>query len=761
MFVFWFFFGAIVQAKAITYCVGGFDKKRPHAEAYHACNSASVRRSHPRWHRHGLIIRDKRTKECYICWDEVDDTCDTIFMVQNAKRYEHVWDANTCRSSDKNKVKFHVKDGVDILKNKPEKVEPPPPKPETLDPKINIRQGPYTQGETIRVGGSLVTPAGEIGKNNGVPVTPDSATVSIKMNGETISTVPAVILQDGSFEADLTLPTQEPSIWDQLVGTAPEVEIVLDVVSSGLPQQYKLGSNSTTETIVLSECLKGLELITPLDEAKTAALIPTKLQARLGKDNKEKQAQISFQVLFPDASLLQAQAEALKTFPAAQGTASWNPPALLSPRDISYAKISAFGELDGAKICPTNPVTVEVSGESILPETTILKQASSSLPDVPPQFQGQSSCLVGEICDVQIEMKTPENTSATFLNDPATQVAVIDNTGKEVYSSNLGSSKLIQYAYTPTQAGTETPVIRFTDKDGGEHFFDSTTISVRDSVKLGLPSVIDFGHVTAKNWLDKCHIVDVKDSGLQQKDGLRISAKGFDKECNMELYYVGDPRTTVVLDALKVPIKESGEGYLDILLSGRDDFGICVQPGDCGADNSPQNAEISLIPLEASLQRYSVSSQVKWTSDKSPFYAWSCWGEFLAYMFGFLGMMGLVMGYTRPPRFENHMMVKMSPKKNMDKNVRKYILADEPCRTFKIFQGDQIMFSSSGEPCLSEGMLVCKATADGGISVNGAVLELYQERDAKWVAVEEQEYFPMGSKLYRLKGHKQYIKFLL
>ena len=71
------------------------------------------------------------------------------------------------------------------------------------------------------------------------------------------------------------------------------------------------------------------------------------------------------------------------------------------------------------------------------------------------------------------------------------------------------------------------------------------------------------------------------------------------------------------------------------------------------------------------------------------------------------------------------------------------------------------MFSAAGEPCLSEGMLVCKAVAAGGISVNGAVLEMYQERDAKWVAVEEQEYFPMGSKLYRLKGQKQYIKFLL
>lgn len=757
MFVLWFFFSSIVQARAITYCVGGFDKKRPHVEAYHACNSASVRRKHPRWHRHGLIIRDKRTKECYICWDEVDDTCDTVFMVKNQKRYEHVWDANTCRSSDKNKVKFHVKNGVDILKNKPETVAPPP-KPETLNPKISLRKGPYTQGETIRVGGSLVTPKGDIGKNKGVPVIPDSATVSVKMNGEVISSVPAVILQDGSFEADITLPTQEPSIWDQLMGSEPEVSIVLDVTSNGLPQQYKLGSNSAAETIVLSECLKGLEFITPLDGAKTASLISTNLKTQFGGE--EKQAQISFQVIFPDTSLLKDPSLAQKTFPAKEGKASWIPPELLSTRDVSYAKISAFGELDGAKICPTNPITIEVSGESIFPETTIVKQAATSLPDLPPQFQGQSLCLVGETCDVQIEMKTPEQASATFLDDPDTKVAVIDNTGNEVYSSDLGSSKMINYSYTPTQAGVETPVIRFTDKDGQEHFFDSTKISVRDTVNLGLPPVIDFGHVSQENWLDQCHLVKIKDSGLKQKDGLRIAAKGFDKECNMELYYVGSPNSTIGLDALKVPIKEAGEGYLDILLTGRDDFGLCVQPGDCGADNSPENAMISLTPLEPSLQQFGVSSQAKWTSDKLPFWAWNCWGEFLTYLFGFLGMMGLVMGYTRPPRFANHILVKMSSKKNMNKNVRKYVLAEEPCRSFKMFRGDQIMFSAAGEPCLSEGMLTCKATADGGILVNGSALEMYQDRDGKWIPVDD-EHFPMGSKLYRLKGQKQYIKFLL
>jgi hypothetical protein len=175
--IFFLIMTSIAQAGGRTYCVGGFDLNSPTAEGRHACNSQKVRRMHPDWHRHGLIVLNKKTKECFVCWDEVDSTCDSIFMAEHQIRYQYVFTTVQCKKSNKHKVKFHVKDGVSVLKKKPSpKSKGRPDKntkpneapsqsefqPVVLTPKLTLRKGPYTQGETIRVTGSLVDQQGRI-----------------------------------------------------------------------------------------------------------------------------------------------------------------------------------------------------------------------------------------------------------------------------------------------------------------------------------------------------------------------------------------------------------------------------------------------------------------------------------------------------------------------------------------------------------------------------------------------------------------------
>lgn len=754
MIVFFFFVLSATNAQNLgffqhgrTYCVGGFNTSNPSQQSQHACNSFSVSLQHRNWHEHTGIIQNTKTNECFICWDESDDTCDSIFMTNHS---EFIYGYKGNCTSDSTAIFEHVKDGITIQ-------APSSPPVEDLRPEVFIRNGPYAEGESLRITGNLLDANNQIAKNNGTVIAPSEATISIMHNGTELLSVPAIVQSDGSFEGDVVLPKlNDNSLWSVFTGTTEEISIVVNVKNDALPAKYKLQSNSVEKKIHLTKCKDNLFIDTP-GSTPVASLIPMDIKYSMNPDHLM-QSSINIHIKVTDPSMLKDASQAEQTLLGANGNVSWIPPELLDPTNTVGIKIYVSGIHNGIEICPSNPQTYSLSGESIIPESFIMNQASDNLLGLPKMFTQPQVCVVGEKCEIKVQLKVAPNASVPFLDDPNTPVSIIDNSENVLYQNKLNKQTTFTYDFIPQKAGTINPKVRFGEKEQMTSF-DSNAIVIREPITFGLAETIDFGHVLREDWKDHCQVIDLNTAHLQSQDGLRLAMHNFDPSCDMSLYYVNDPQNTQYVDQVQVK-SDDGNGYVDLILPTTKRFGVCVKPGDCGADDSPANASISLIPLDPALRSFTSKSNVKWTSVKLPFWAWDCWGELLTYMVSTLSLGIFVYGYTSAPRFAFHHGVKFSHKSNMSNAVTYTFVEERRCK-LKLFNGQQIKFNYAGEPVFSSGSITCRAITGGLFVVNGTNLEYLDNSTGTWRAIEDEEYMPSGVRLYRLKGDKLYISFYI
>jgi hypothetical protein len=130
---------SVSSRAAETYCVGGYEGTAPNVVA--ACDQPDVRRLHAKWHKHCWV---RKGDECFVCYDENDNTCLTTFLLHNLGSYSLVNPYECARLGE-----MHTADNVvaHVIDGQP--VTPPPASPPVrLEARLErISSGPYTAGD--------------------------------------------------------------------------------------------------------------------------------------------------------------------------------------------------------------------------------------------------------------------------------------------------------------------------------------------------------------------------------------------------------------------------------------------------------------------------------------------------------------------------------------------------------------------------------------------------------------------------------------
>ncbi|MAA78927.1 MAG: hypothetical protein CL916_06675 [Deltaproteobacteria bacterium] len=95
----------IVQTDAKNYCVGGVDSSQPNDESSHACNAEKIRTNHQQW-TFATFVQDPQGN-CYACWEEVDSTCTSVFLMDNPSWSAH---SDSCTTQDPSAMNAETSD---------------------------------------------------------------------------------------------------------------------------------------------------------------------------------------------------------------------------------------------------------------------------------------------------------------------------------------------------------------------------------------------------------------------------------------------------------------------------------------------------------------------------------------------------------------------------------------------------------------------------------------------------------------------------
>lgn len=696
------------QAK-VTYCVGGYEGRPRNVIA--RCDQPDIRRQHMQWHEHNYVTDGK---QCFVCYDEQDNTCDTIFLSEHPDYSEA--DPDDCARLGEmhtaDQLLAHVIDGHNV--------SPPalPPPPVQLEAKVeHITPGPYTAGDRIHVVGAVRAEDGTVRRVTGGTFRLTDA------SGKTTDYL-GTVQRDGTVTADFALPATD----------AARIEFV--PVAPPLGKGESLRSNvSAPQELKVEVCAFRARVVEPAEHASLVAGQGTDLRAKLF----DAAGQVPVTPVPSGLELtftVQVDGEAARTLQAdGAQAASWTPPASPTPRQV---RVSASGRIGERVVCPAGEVSVTVSDLGLGFDT-------SELP---------KTCYVGLPCRGTLKLVRPapgpgRQRVDAVLADAATDIRVVD-TGTERYRGRpLGDD-----TYTFEQTYSEVKNASWSvslHTPRGDFAMPAHEVRVRPQLRLELPGELDFGTVPAGSAVTTaCRQLDFSHSQAVEEHRWELEAQGLQGcQARPVLYFVD--AVTQVSDVrplspkLEVSAMDPVHRWVD----------VCLEVPRCAGDVSPAAAVLHVAPLTPEFASQARTVRLRWKVEGRSLFA--CHASWLLPLLTGLGAMVLLAGFTRPARFSAGAALWVSGSEKGIRQAAAVLLRACPGSAPGFFRDARLGLHGDGNVTgrVRGAVVVLRATQGSGLVLQGhGPVERQDRRSLKWEPVDDLNagHVPTPGVLYRSGG---------
>lgn len=692
---------------AETYCVGGYSGLPPNVVS--RCGQPDIEAQHEDWHFHRFV---RRGQECFLCYDEVDDTCDDVFLARNPD-FQPADPYECLRLGDMNnghKLVAHVIDGQPVA-------SPPPPPEVKLEARVErVSPGPYTAGDKISVVGALRDDKGNLRRiAGGTFRLTDASGQATELRG--------TVQADGTVQAELTLPTSSSVRLEFVPDTPPlgQGEVLRSTASEALP-------------LTVEVCSFRARVVQPSERESLLSGESTSLRATL----LDSAGQVPVTAAPAGLTLsfnVQVDGERPQVLPAsAEGSASWVPPASPKPRTV---RLSASGRAGDRVVCPAGEVTATVSDLGLGFDT-------SALP---------TTCYVGLPCKGVITLQRPAPGASRqrvdmLLQDSRVEVHLVD-TGEERYRGPPRADDRYELSATYAQPkSTSWSLVLHTPR--GRFAMPSHEVRVRPQLRLELPEELDLGTVPAGTPVyEACKVLDFSRAQAAEEHRWELRTEGLgDCQARPALKFLN--RLGVVDVRTLVP--SLGVDALDPVKRQLD---ICLEVPRCAGEQSPASAVLRVVPLTPEFASQARTVRLRWRVEGRGFLG--CHGFWLLPSLGVLGLGILLAGFLRPARFPPGAAIRVAGSERGMRQAAAILLVDCPGSRPGFFRDARLGLQGDGEVNgrTRGALVVLRASREAGVVLEGhGSLERQDRRTLQWEPVEDlaRGHVPLASALYRAGG---------
>ncbi len=711
--------GAVAQSpvsiQGKTYCVGGYEGRAGGfpASIAAACDRVEVRSQHKAWHQHIYILAPDRS-QCLVCFDELDSTCESVFL-RNNPTYEGTDWSNCARLGEQHTgdtVLEHVIDGTPVTHSKT------PPPPVDLEAKVeHITPGPYTAGDTITVVGAVRDPSGALRSLPGGVFRVTDASGAVR-------DVPGEVQPDGMVSASLAVPASD------------SVRIEFVPTSLPLAKGERLRSpTSAPQALAVQVCSFRARVVSPAQGESLLSGQSTPLRAALF--DAAGQVPVTPPPGLALSFTVQAQGEPAQVLKA-RGTldVDWVPPASPQPRPV---RVSASGQVGDRVVCPAGEVVASVSDLGLSFDTSALPR----------------TCYVGLPCKGTVSLKRPPAESAMarkrvddLLADPRTVAEVVD-TGEVLYRGPPHAND--RYTFEATHDGVKMAswqVVLRTPR--GDVSMPSHEVSVRPQLRLVLASELDFGTVDAgSDVMTTCRKLDFSRSTAVEEHRWELEAQGLEGCRSRPVLYfrnaLGQTDLRPLSPKLEIQKFDPQKRELD----------VCLEVPACAGDASPAGAALRVAPLTREFTAQATSVRMRWTVRNRSFLA--CHGSWLFPLLAGMGGVFVVTGFTRPARFPPGAAIQVSGSEKGIRQSAAVLLRSCPGSAPGFFRDARLGLHGDGDVKgrVRGAMVLLRAVQGGGVVLQGlGPVERQDRRSLRWEPVDDlaRGHVPAPGVLYRAGG---------
>lgn len=697
-----------------TYCVGGYDGRPPSVAA--ACAQPAIRRQHRAWHPH-VYVRDTRKQTCSLCYDEEDNTCESVFL-QNNPHFEEIDGYECARLGEQHtsdEVFSHVIDGNEIA------APPPPPKPVPLEAKVErITPGPYTAGDRISLVGAVRDNGGTLRQ-----VTGGTFRVTDAQGG--VTEVPGAVQSDGQVTADYTLPPTE--------GLRVEFVPKLTVRKN----EVLRSAASTAQSLQVEVCGLRARVVAPGEGEPLVSGQQLSLRAVL----LDAAGKVPLATPPPGTTLeflVQLEGEAAQKLPASGALeAGWLPPRSAQPAPARQARISASGRAGDRVVCPAGEVTVTVSELGLGFDTSDLPR----------------TCYVGLPCRGTVVLKRPSPGPGRAQVDaklaaPGLRVRQVD-TGDTYREGPLTPDDRYTFETSYTQVKSASWSLVLLSAQGEEvAVMPGHPVQVRPALRLELSSELDFGTVAAGTAMaSTCKRLDFGNSKAVEEHQWALRAEGLQgcqaRPVLLYLNAAGQTDTRRLDTVVPIEALDPEHRWLD----------VCLEVPRCAADVSPPAAVLHVTPLTPEFASQATTVRLRWRVEaRSPV---ACHGFWLLPALGSLGAVVLLAGFTRPARFPPGAAVRIAGSERGLRQAASVLLRACPGSSPGFFRDARLGMQGDGNVTgrVRGAAVVLRAVQGGGVVLAGnGPVERQDRRTLKWEPVDDlaSGHVPSPGTLYRAGG---------
>lgn len=699
-----------VSLQGKTYCVGGYEGRPRTVLA--ACERPEVRRRHSQWHEHNYILSPDRS-ECFICYDEVDSTCETVFLRNHPDFEEADW-ADCARLGEQHtadKVMEHVIDGTPVVPS-----QAPPPPVELVAKFEHMTPGPYTAGDRITLVGAVRDPSGEARRIPGGVFRVTDA----KGN---VNDVQGEVQPDGTVSASLLVPAVA-SVRIEFVPNLLRVKGEILRSPKSDPQAFEVQVCGYRARVVSPA--PGESLLSGHGTPLRAALFDAKAQVPV---TPPPGVALSFRV--------QVQGEPDDVVIARDNLeADWTPPASPKPRMV---RISASGQAGDHVICPADEVIAYASDLGLSFDTSELPR----------------TCYVGLPCKGTLTLQRPPAGSVVarkrvdeLLADPKTVAEVVDS-GEVLYRGPPRADDRYTFDKTyPQVKNASWHVVLHTPR--GDVSMPAHEVSIRPQLRLELASELDFGTVDAgSDVTTTCRKLDFSRSTAVEEHKWELEAQGVEGCRSRPVLYF---RNALGQSDVRPLSPKLGIEQFD---PQRRELDICLEVPSCAGDASPAGAALRVAPLTREFASQATTVRMRWTVRNRSFLA--CHGSWLFPLLAGMGGLFVVAGFTRPARFPPGASIQVSGSEKGIRQSAAVLLRSCPGSAPGFFRDARLGLHGDGDVKgrVRGAMVLLRAVQGGGVVLQGlGPVERQDRRSLRWEPVDDlaRGHVPSPGVLYRAGG---------
>lgn len=676
---------AQAQGFGPTYCVG----------APGACNTPSVRAMHGQWHFHCFVARQRGG--CYECYDEVDSTCVSIFLMENPG-----WVAVGFPAECQNVRGFApTSEGVFVHKIRGETVNNEPP-PQTVPLEVRVERtgvGPVVAGEEVELQAVLEDTSGSRRAHG-------SGTFIIEDENGQQRTVQAEIVGGDRAVARFAVPPDAGRL---------RVRYQPADVAQGNKESIELRDSGGTLELAVERCpVRG---VVDTEGGLQLAGAEVEINGHLEWVDALELDDATLAQLAPE--LVLTGPEGTQRFPAqldrsGQVVGSIQLPDLDEAGDVRVGLLGRYGALS---ICSRTDTLIRVTPHGV------------ELQAEPPE-----RCFVGRPCRVGFRARVAPGPararSRAALADPRLPVSgKIGSTEVEVEHSGAPDVFTIEHSFQ--RVGIQFLSLQLTL--GSHDVRAMGQVPVTEPLHLEGPSLLDFG--TLPHAEVTCQVIDLTGSlGYEGEDVLAISVEGLPEGCETQMRLEQQLANGRAQRFLVRP----GEKLYPLLVEP-DGLSLCLFGPRCPRRlEAPEGASVQVSSLQEAFPEESLSIALRYRIEPRSLLA--CAQGVLKLVASILGVFLLILGFRLPRRFGPSDRIQLSQRPEDLGKAGFRVLRQEPGGRAGWYRSARVRFTASADPARSARAAVLSLVpgTDGGVLATrgSASLSKQNRRTRKMEPVE-------------------------